>query len=435
LNTARFSTVSIFRRLVADARGATAILTALGMTVLVGAVGLATDVAYWQVTQHKMQGAADQAAYAAAHVVDEGGSATVATTTAKGVAAQLGFADGQNSVTVTVNNPPAQSTCCNGVATDWEVIIQQPQPMWLSSVFLSTAPTAAGRSVANQSGTTGGVACVIALDPSAAGALNLAQNATLPSSSCGAAVNSSSTTSLTLADNASIAGPVNDVGQYTLSNGAQLSNASVVTNGPAVTDPYAGLTYPVSFGSCTGQTATSANNSTLNLSPGHFCSGWKAGNSATINLAAGTYYVDCTSGCSGSGVLDIGNSATINGTGGVTIVISDNSAVNIGNGATFNITAPNASSGQPYPGMAIMSLSTSTTVTQNFNNNTAMNITGAMYFRNEALNFSNNGVTPTACTPLIARTIGLSNNVNLDASCTGVGTTTAYMNENPKLVE
>jgi hypothetical protein len=415
------------RRLAADEAGVTAVLTGLALTILVGAAGLAVDVGYWQLNQRNMQGAADQAAFAAAHVAANGATSTVATTTAKGVAAQFGFVDGQNSVTITVNNPPTQSSCCNGVSTDWEVIVQQTQPMWLTSVFLSSAPVAQARAVANKAGSPSGIACVIALDTTAADALHLNNNASLPSTTCGAASNSDAATSLSLSNNAGIAGPVNVVGQYSLSNNASLSGNPVVQDGVPVADPYASLTYPGSFGSCTGQTHAVGNNGALSLTAGHFCSGISTGNNATITLAAGTYYID--------GGMSLGNNVTITGTG-VTIVISDNSAIDFGNNAVISLTAPTAASGQPYPGVAFMSLSTTTSVTQTFENNTTLNITGAVYFRNQTLDFRNNGMTgTTGCTQLIARIVKLSNNVNLDTSCSGVGTTTAYMYSNPKMVE
>jgi hypothetical protein len=55
--------------------------------------------------QRNMQGAADQAAYSAVIASRAGGGAN-ATTQAKGIAASMGFADGQAGVTVAVNNPP-----------------------------------------------------------------------------------------------------------------------------------------------------------------------------------------------------------------------------------------------------------------------------------------------------------------------------------------
>src|SRR5580765_1506625 len=54
------------RRLAADRRGVTGIVAAIAAAMLLGFCGLAVDVVMWQVQQRTMQGAADQAALAAA---------------------------------------------------------------------------------------------------------------------------------------------------------------------------------------------------------------------------------------------------------------------------------------------------------------------------------------------------------------------------------
>jgi hypothetical protein len=54
------------RQLLGDKRGATAIMTAVAATTVMGFAGLAVDVGYWQTTQRRMQGVADEAAFAAA---------------------------------------------------------------------------------------------------------------------------------------------------------------------------------------------------------------------------------------------------------------------------------------------------------------------------------------------------------------------------------
>ena len=88
----------ILRQIASDQDGATMLLTGLGVTAFLGFAGMAVDVGYWQLTQHRMQDAADEAAYAA--------SVNGSSTAAKAVTHGLGFADGVNNVTVTVNNPP-----------------------------------------------------------------------------------------------------------------------------------------------------------------------------------------------------------------------------------------------------------------------------------------------------------------------------------------
>src|SRR5260370_27918224 len=50
----------------ADERGVSGLVTAIALTALMGFTGLAIDVVMWEVSQRSMQGAADQAALAAA---------------------------------------------------------------------------------------------------------------------------------------------------------------------------------------------------------------------------------------------------------------------------------------------------------------------------------------------------------------------------------
>src|SRR5437868_6849078 len=114
---------SLLSRLAADERGFSAVLTGIAASVLLGFGGLAVDVGYWQWNQRNMQGAADQAAFAAASARQGGSTTAVATNTGKSIAAAMGFADGQNNVTILVNNPPTSGS----YSTDpnaWEVIIR-----------------------------------------------------------------------------------------------------------------------------------------------------------------------------------------------------------------------------------------------------------------------------------------------------------------------
>jgi Flp pilus assembly protein TadG len=62
--------------LCADRRGVSAVVTALAAMALMGFAGIAIDVASWEVTQRRMQGAADQAAIGAVVVGIAGGATT-----------------------------------------------------------------------------------------------------------------------------------------------------------------------------------------------------------------------------------------------------------------------------------------------------------------------------------------------------------------------
>src|SRR4051812_43800077 len=88
-----------------DLAGASAVMFALALPVLVGAVGLATEATYWKLQQRSLQRVADVAALVAA----KGGPSFVAE--AKALAAMQGFTDGMGGVTVAVVNSNSAPGC------------------------------------------------------------------------------------------------------------------------------------------------------------------------------------------------------------------------------------------------------------------------------------------------------------------------------------
>src|SRR5437773_60978 len=72
-------------QLAADQRGVTALVTVLGLVVLLGFAGLAIDVGNWLNATRSVQSAADQGAYSAAAAASTNGCPnTTATTQATG---------------------------------------------------------------------------------------------------------------------------------------------------------------------------------------------------------------------------------------------------------------------------------------------------------------------------------------------------------------
>jgi len=106
--------------------GASIIVIGLALPVLIGAMGLATEVSYWRLHHRAMQNAADAAAIAAA---TNGGSNYAAE--GKAVAAQYGFQDGTKNVTVTVNNPNSAPGCA---ANCFVVNVSDQVPLYFSQV-------------------------------------------------------------------------------------------------------------------------------------------------------------------------------------------------------------------------------------------------------------------------------------------------------------
>lgn len=397
--------------LAADRRGTISVLTGLALTLVMGFASLGVEVGLWQMTRRGLQGAADQAALSGAIALGRGETTTAVTAEAKAIGAAAGYADGQNQTVITVNTPPASGpNTGNGAAV--EVITQQTLPLLFSGLFLNSPMVIQARSVAGTVGT--GAACILGLDTSAANTVSLSNNALVPNPSCGVVSNSTSASALVLNNNARINSPVAVVGQYVLANNAVLAGSPNLQNAAPASDPYAGVQRPTAP-PCTSQTSSGSNNAVITLSPGHFCSGLNFRNNVTLNLNPGAYYIDSQ--------LAIGNNVTVNATGGVTLIIQGNYAIDIGNNAVINITAPSSGT---FAGLAFFGDRNGTsTVQQTFANNTQLNIKGAVYFPNQIVEFDNNAETAAGgCTQIIGRMVHLSNNVNLESNCSGVGTTT-----------
>jgi Flp pilus assembly protein TadG len=225
------------RNLRRDQRGTIAVMTGLGAAALAGFAALAIDVASWQVSQRSMQGATDTAAYSAAVAYNNSGGTTYITQ-AKGIAAAQGYVDGQNGATVTVNQPP-KSGGFTSSSTAIEVIIQQPQPRFLSGLLLSSNPTVSARSVA----TVSSPACILALNPTASAAVNLSGGATFNSPNCDMAANSTSASAINMGGSSTVTTPcLVAVGGVQTTSGLTLTKCSGATTGAAPTaDPYASV--------------------------------------------------------------------------------------------------------------------------------------------------------------------------------------------------
>jgi hypothetical protein len=385
--------------------GSVAIHIGLMLAVIIGMVALGSEIVFLPYKQSQMQSAADAAAFSGAVALATG--YPDATIEAGAIAAQAGFVNGVDQVTVTVHHPPTTgSNIGNDSAV--EVVLAQPQSVNMTSLFSSGLFTVGARSVAMTG--NNGISCMLALDPAASGSIKIGNNAIVTNHDCGVSDNSNSQTAIILKNNAAINGPVTVVGGWSLSNGATLNGSPNAKSAPASADPYAAVQLQT-IPSCSGQSGSAANNATRNLTPGHFCSGWAFTNHVTVNLAPGTYYID---------QMMIMANSVLNGTGGVTLVIGANYAIDAGNNNTINLTAPSTGA---YAGLAFLGTRSGTpSQTQTFSNNTILNIKGAIYFPSQTIEFDNNGsTTPGGCTQVIGRIIQINNNVELDRNCVGTG--------------
>ncbi len=397
-----------FQRLIASRTGSVAVQIGVSLVVLIGMAGLGTEGTFLIYKHRQMQAVADSAALSGAMALSQS-SPRDPGSEARAVAASLGFVNGIDLASVTVNVPPLSGAYA-GDGGAVEVIVAQPQDLTIMRLFGDDVANVGTRSVAIRS--SAGRFCILALDPSVYAALYLSNNATVNNPNCGIAVNSTSNSAVKLDNNASIDGSVVTRGEWELSNNAELNGDPLIQHGPLIDDPYKDVQIQPPWPCNETQPSSGKNGDIVSLTPGYFCDGWDFKNNVTLNLAPGAYYIDDK--------LTIQNNVVVDGTGGVTLIINDNTAIDIKNNQALNITAPTSGD---YAGLALMSRSDAQSgIVQKFSNNAVLNIQGAIYFPNQELEIDNNGATnPNDCTHLIARKITLMNNAKVGNNCTGTG--------------
>jgi hypothetical protein len=411
------------RRLRDDCSGAIAVIFAVALSATLGFAALGTEVSLWYAKRRDMQSVADSAAYSGAVALLNGSNVT---SQAKAIAAQYGYADQVNGVTVTVNTPPTAGAY-RGNRAAVEVIVREPQHRLLSALYLGADPTLSARAVAIEGA---GSACVLALD-SGASASALANGTTdVNLVGCGLVVDSNSSTALTLKGNAEInAQSAAITGGYSTSGGATLTAQNgIITGAPALPDPFQNVQVP-SYSGCdqTGYQANAGANVTLN--PGVYCNGLSVNGGATVTLNPGVYIID-------RGTFSAAGNATITGSG-VTIVLTSSSGtdyatVSISGGATIDLSAP--TSGNTAGLAFFQDQNAPGGVDNDFLGGSTQNITGAIYLPKQELGFAggSNG-TGSGCTLLVADQVDFKGNANLATNCAGTGT--PQIVEPPQLVE
>ena len=371
-------------------RGQLMVLVAFAIAFLVGLAGLVIDIGNAWRAKLQMQTAADAAALDGANALLNGASASTA---AQAAATQNGFTNGSgttnnaNTVTVTVNNPPASGPNTSN-STAVEVIISQAQPTYLISALGFGSISASARSVAEaQSNTT----CIYMLASS--GQSLLVNSGGSITSSCGLQVDSSSSPAAMV--NGTVSAPsLGIVGGKTVNSGGSVP-AATSTAVAVVSDPLGSLPTPSPSGSCTNLSPISG---TYNLSVGYYC-GLTANSSSTVNLvSSGTYSFN------GNVILD--GPSTMSGTG-VTLYFKSGTFT-LNSNVTLNLTAPTSGT---YAGIAIFQ-DRSNSSTINLDSNSTMTINGAIYAPDANLTLNSN-FAATVYSILVVSSLTINGTINI----------------------
>jgi Flp pilus assembly protein TadG len=425
-----------------DRRGVTAVMTAVGGSMLIGFAGLAIDVAMWEANKRSAQGAADQAVIAAAIVQETTASplTDAATTAGRAIAAQMGFVHTACPATTTdtcvdAHMPPTSGTHTTDPSAI-EVIITAPQTQLFSLAFLApSSVSVAARSVAIRNGTG---ACIVALAPSGPDGVLVNGGATIDASTCNVYDNSGDSRALEVsgaailkAKNAYIRGNYISDGTFTI--GGTLKCAATPPDPrtppctgsatmPSPLDPYASRTAPTpalcpSDNNGTGHEPTTsdfvsrkgnynAQNGTT-IFHGTYCGGITI-NVSSVTMNPGIYILtdDTNTGTKGSFIVS-GSGASVSGTG-VTIYLTGNTlnngaVVNIQGGSTATLTAPTSGA---TAGIVFWNAGT-TSGPKNQVTGSSVSITGAIYAPSEEVDYTGGSSAGTGCTQIVAQTVQL----------------------------
>ncbi len=276
----------VFSGLSHSSRGSVALMMAMLAAPMLGAVALGTDASIWLLEQHRLQIAADAAAYAAALQL----SNTAMQTGAPGsyvtlVANEATAASGGGSMVGTMATPVVS------VAADYSTVT-----VTLSSVantyFVQLVNKA---TVTLQATATAGVIpgspCVLALNPTAPSALSLNNVGSIVAVGCGVFSDSVSSSSLSLNNGSIIAKTIGTSGGVALA-GIDVMLPAPTAGAAAQADPDAGKWTLPSAGSCnfTGLDDTGYKITPYALVPGTYCGNTAiGGNGSTDTFAPGTY--------------------------------------------------------------------------------------------------------------------------------------------------
>jgi hypothetical protein len=109
---------------------------------------------------------------------------------------------------------------------------------------------------------------------------------------------------------------------------------------------------------------------------------------------------------------------------GVTIIFTGSGSnyayATIGNGATVTLAAPTTGTTQGIAFFGDPNAPASTT--SSFGGGASMNITGAIYFPSDTVQFQNGITNPSGCTQLIAGIIQFQGGAQFSNNCAGTGT-------------
>jgi Putative Flp pilus-assembly TadE/G-like len=400
-----------------DHRGNIAILSAILLPVFIGMVGLGSEVGYWQLTQRKLQQAADMAAYGAGIRKRSGDEEATYKLRAEDIAKESGWNNSLGSITVL--SPPT-SGAYSGNKDAVEVLLTEVHQPLFSGVMRTDPITIHSRSVVLLQNT--GKACVLALNTSASKALKVGGTADVEFINCDMTSNSLATDSFDQAGSSTVStGCVYTVGEAEYTSGLTLTSCTdPVENSPYTPDPYKYVKEPAVVGPCENKNVGKNSGKTTvkpdydhpdgmgKLKSMRFCNGLQV--KGQVHFDPGLYIIE-------NGDFSANAGAQITGDD-VVFFITNGASVKFNGGADFELRARTE---EPFSGLLFFG-DRDETASQSVNGGAGALFQGAIYFAGADVQYNGGAGVADGCTQIIADTIELIGNADIEAECDGKGT-------------
>jgi Flp pilus assembly protein TadG len=378
--------------------GNIALMFAITLPLIVGGLGYGVETSYWYLLRNRMQGATDAAAHAAAMEARMGSDYVTVKAAAVRAAADNGFS---NAAGVAVSTPPTTGPAA-GKNNAVEVVLQSSVGRVFTAVFIANDLTLETRAVSTFNSAS--TACILALDPTASQAADFGGNTDVTLDGCSVMANSNAANAINVQGSAELTTDC-AIAVGSVAVGATLTLTDCdepVTYAVPVADPFRNIPVPARPLSC-------LNDNGATLSPGLYCNGMALKNNKT--LQPGVYYIE-------GGNLQINANADVQGTG-VTIYLASGVHLDFNGNARIRLSAPTSGT---YSGMLFFG-DRATAGTNKVNGTADSLLTGAIYFKNQSVDYLGNFSGQGGCTQVVAKTIQWSGSTQIAANCTALGMT------------
>ena len=394
----------LLQRLLTNEKGATAVMFAIMMPIIIGGLALGAETGYWFMVKNTLQNASDVSAHSVGVRWRQGDQLAELKKTATRIAVNSGFHSELGELQV--NIPPLMGAY-RGSREHAEVILTERHERLFSAIFSKTPVEISTRAVVTIKG--GAVLCGVALSRDSRNALQVAALVDVTFEDCGAASNSASSSSISsvLYTGRLFAKCVQTSGGFYMINMLGfIACGSSLTDAAPVSDPYRNFNeIDSAILPCSDPPLAQNGEQARMMIDGtpvtRFC--------GDVEIK-GTYLFD-----PGIYVIDGGNLRFAPGTRitgeGVSFLVRSGGSVDISN-ASVTLSAPTSG---PHRGILISSNRNDYLVSHKISLTNGSVLSGAIYLPSSSLAFS--GGWNSHCLQIVASTIRFTGNTWLNAKC------------------